>query len=958
MPDPQRVAVYTIPSHRSFADALAAGLIARFGNHPLGLAVGRILLPNNRAVRAVTDAFVRASGSGLLLPRLIPVGDPELDERVGGALDRIDEGDPVPRAIDSTERILRLASIVRGGGSAESLRLAADLARTLDALLVEEIDPRRLRDAVSETSDLARHWEKSLEKLQLIYEQWPQLLADEGAIDLAERRNRLLKGLSKRWKDEPPAGFTVAAGITTAAPAVAALVARVARMPEGMVVLPGLWLSSIFPDEEWDALGPDENGRGEATHPQFHLKLLLDRLGVGRDEVQQWRWSGGAASSPARGRAVANAMAAPEFSHKWETLAPAERRLSGIRLAELPDPASEAQAIALKLREALETPGKTAALITPDRQLAGRVSALLARWQIEADDSAGKPLSTTPAGRLLLGIASAAGEELAPVPLLALLKHPLVGGEGEERLGWLEAVRELDLKLRGPRPAAGIAGLDMRFGARAQWQSVRQWVEAIDGLLSEPASLAELARSLSSAAQRLAGDAAWSGPAGRMAAEMLAELQASEAAQRLVVTTDEVLPVLRQLLDGRAVRPPYGGHPRIFIWGLLEARLQRADLVILGGLNEGVWPALPAPDPWLPPKVRSTLEMPTLDYRIGLAAHDFASALGAPEVLITRARRDAKSPTVASRFLLRLDAVSGGLPRDVPLERLTRVLDDPGPPRPIDRPAPSPPPVQRPDKISVTQVDRLKADPFAFYALKILRLASIDPVDSDHTARWKGEAVHKALEEWQQHDHCDPDKLRARTERLLNDDAIHPMLRALWAPRLLEAIDWIVETERENQAVGRRPLAAEVSGEASLAGILVHGRVDRIDRLPGGGLAIIDYKTGQPPSQKSVTEGFSLQLGLLGLIGRAGGFEGVPGDPQTFEYWSLARYRGKFGRLMRPAKDMQPGEFLDHAYRNFSEAAARWLTGNEPFTAKLNPAYAPYGDYDQLMRLQEWYGRT
>lgn len=958
MPDPQRVAVYTIPSHRSFADALAAGLIRRFGSHPLGLANGRILLPNNRALRAVTDAFVRASGSGLLLPRLIPVGDPDLEERVGGALDRIDEGEQVPWAIDPTERILRLASIVRGEGSAESLRLAADLARTLDALLVEEIDPRRLHDGVSETSDLARHWEKSLEKLQLIYEQWPQLLADEGAIDLAERRNRLLKGLAQRWKDEPPTGFTVAAGITTAAPAVAALVARVARMPEGMVVLPGLWLSNIFPNEEWEALGPDEKGRAEATHPQFHLKLLLDRIGVARDEVQQWRWAGGAASSPARGRAVANAMAAPEFSHKWETLAPAERRLSGIRLAELPDPASEAQAIALKLREALETAGKTAALITPDRQLAGRVSALLARWQIEADDSAGKPLSTTPAGTLLLGIASAAAEELAPVPLLALLKHPLVGGEGDERVAWLDAVRELDLKLRGPRPAAGIAGLDTHFGAWIQWQRVRPRVEAINGLLAEPTSLAQLAQSLSNAAQQLAGDAAWTGPAGRMAAEILAELQGSEAAQRLAVTSDDVVPLLRQLLVARAVRPPYGGHPRIFIWGLLEARLQRADLVILGGLNEGVWPAIPAPDPWLPPKVRAALKMPTLDNRIGLAAHDFASALGTPEVLITRSRRDAKSPTVASRFLLRLDAISGGLPRDIPLERLTRVLDDPGPPRPVDRPAPSPPPEQRPDKISVTQVDRLKADPFAFYALKILRLTSIDPVDSDHTARWKGEAVHKALEEWQQHDRCDPDKLRARTQRLLQDDAIHPMLRALWAPRLLEAVDWIVETERENQAAGRRPLAAEVTGETSLAGIVVHGRVDRVDRLPRGGLVIIDYKTGQPPSQKSVTEGFALQLGLLGLIGRAGGFEGVSGDPQAFEYWSLARYRGKFGRLMRPDKDMQPGEFLDRAYRNFAEAAAKWLTGKAPFTAKLNPAYAPYGDYDQLMRLQEWYGRT
>ncbi len=948
-----RPAVFTIPSHRSFADALAAGLIKLFGGDSLALARGRILLPNNRAVRSVTEAFVRASGSGLLLPRLIPVGDPELEERVGGALDTIDDGEAVPPAIEPTERLLRLASVLRGEGSAEALRLAADLARTLDALLVEKVDPHRLKEAVAETSDLAAHWEKSLQKLDLIYQVWPAILRDEGAIDLAERRNILLRRLVERWKDDPPPGFTVAAGITTAAPAVAALVAQVARMPDGMAVLPGLWLGDVFPDEEWDALGA-----GDATHPQYHLKLVLDRMGVGRAEVKKWRWSGRAASPPARARTVANAMASPRFSHKWESLPPAQRRMSGIRRAELPDPAAEAQAIALALREALETPGKTAALVTPDRQLAARVSGLLARWGIEADDSAGKKLSETPAGTLLLGIASAAAEELAPVPLLALLKHPLVGGEDDDRLSWLDAVRKLDLKLRGPRPAAGIAGLDAHFGSLGEWQKARPRVGKIDGLLGEPLSLAALAGVLADAAQALADDRAWRGPAGRTAGELLAQLQSSPAAAQLMVGAEDAVPLLRQLLDREAVRPPYGGHPRIFIWGLLEARLQRADLVVLGGLNEGVWPALPVPDPWLPPKVRATLELPTLDFRIGLAAHDFASALGGPEVLLTRARRDAKSPTVASRFLLRLDAISGsGLPRDVRLERITQALDDPGPPQPVDRPAPSPPAEQRPDRISVTAVDRLKADPFAFYAQAILGIRKKDPVDDDHNARWKGTAVHKVLEEWQQHDNCDPDRLRPRAERLLADEAIHPMLRALWAPRLLEAIDWIANLERSNQAEGRRPLRAEADGEAVLAGVTVYGRADRIDTLPGGGLAVIDYKTGQPPSQKTVNEGFALQLGLLGLIGRAGGFDGVTGDPEAFEYWSLARYRGKFGRLMSPDKDMQPGEFLAHAHRNFADAAHQWLTGREPFTAKLNPAYAPYGDYDQLMRLEEWYGR-
>ena len=959
MSDPRRVNIYTIPSHRSFADALAAGIIRRFGKEPLGLARGRILLPNNRAVRAVTDAFVRASGEGLLLPRLIPIGDPEVDDRIGGAFEVLDSA-PVPPAIDPTERLLTLASLVPGYGSAEGLRLAGDLARTLDALLIEQVEPSRLAEAVAATSELAKHWEKSLAKLELIYATWPNLVAARGMIDLAERRNRLLHGLADRWKADPPPGFTVAAGITTAAPAVAAVVGRVARMRDGMVVLPGLWLADIFPQEEWEALGPDENGRAESTHPQFHLKLLLDRIGVNRDEVQRWRWSGRAASPPARSRAVANAMSASDFSHKWESLRASDRRLSGIRLAELPDTAAEAQAIALALREAVETPGKTAALVTPDRQLAGRVSALLRRWGIEADDTAGKPLSQLAAGTLLLGLVSAAVEELAPVPLLALLKHPLVGGEGEARVEWLEAVRSLDLALRGPRPPGGLAGLDARFRgttALRAWSSVREAIASLDGMLAEPLSLSRLSERLAAAATALAGDAAWRGPDGRMAVELLAGLQASDAAANLTVTAEDAVPLLRQLLDDRAVRLPYGGHPRISIWGLLEARLQRADLVVLGGLNEGVWPSLPAPDPWLPPKVRATLRMPTLEFRIGLTAHDFASALGAPEILITRAKRDSRSPTVASRFLLRLEAISGGLPRDRVLERITRALDDPGPARPVDRPAPAPPLEQRPERISVTSVDRLKADPFAFYASSILRLRVDEPIDADHTARWKGEAVHKVFEEWLLHDDCNPERLRGRAERLLADEAIHPMLRALWAPRLLEAIDWIADLEKRNQANGRKPLKAEITGETALAGITVHGRVDRIDRLPDGGLAIVDYKTGRPPSKKAIEAGFALQLGLLGLIGRAGGFADVTGEPEVFEYWSLIRDRGGFGKCVPADKDMAEGEFLDRAFRSFAEAAAKWLTGTEPFTAKLNPAYAPYGDYDQLMRLEEWYGR-
>jgi ATP-dependent helicase/nuclease subunit B len=977
-----RPSVYTIPPHRAFADALAAGLLAQHGAGKTGLAQGLILVPNNRAARAITDAFVRRSGGGLLLPRLVPVGDPELDERIGGALEPLDGADAIPPAIDPTERLMLLAALVQRHSpgvidAAEALRLAADLARTLDQLLVERIDPQRLRDFAADLPELSLHWQTSLDRLAVILDVWPKLLREGGLIDLAERRNRLLDGVSKRWLSKPPAGFVVAAGITTAAPAVAGLLKAVSRLPRGTVLLPALDID--MPAQEWEALGPhkpdEATGRRRPsveTHPQFHLKLLLDRMDVGRDEVERWRWGGGRDAPAVRSRAVANAMAPAFYTAKWQELRPTERRLTGIRAIEAADPAEEAQVVALALREALETPGRTAALVTPDRNLARRVSAHLARWDIVADDSAGRPLSQTPPGTLLIALATAAAERFAPVPLLALLKHPLVM-KNEGRLDWLEGTRLTDLALRGPRPPVGLDGLsialadgDARSGrirrkAEAWWIGACKLLQALERAFSaERPSLASLIAALREAASALSGDQVWVGPAGRAAADLfaVAEPAAVDGPGRLEPANMAAL--LEQLMSAVAVRPPFGQHPRIFIWGLLEARLQHADLMILAGLNEGSWPALPTPDPWLAPRLRHEFGLPSLDRRIGLSAHDFASALGGRDVLVTRSRRDARAPAIASRFWLRLEAMTGGLTRS-PLHRSwAAAIDRPAGYRPAERPAPRPPVDQRPRKIAVTDVDRLKADPFAFYARKMLGLSALDVLDADPSPAWRGSAVHEVLEAWMKQDGCDPALLRPRAEALLSGTGAHPLMRALWQPRLLEAIDWVAEQVARNRAEGRLPLEAELWGQIEIEGITLGGKIDRIDRLADDGLAIVDYKTGKAPSGKAVREGYSMQLGLLGLIAENHGFPGVAGAPACFEYWSLAKARGKLGHLSSPVggkTGLDAGEFTDLAARNFLAAARNWLLGDAPFTAKLHPEHAPYGDYDQLMRLDEWYGR-
>jgi ATP-dependent helicase/nuclease subunit B len=960
-----RPAVYTIPPHRSFADALVAGLMAREGRDRMTLARGLVLVPNNRAGLAIRDAFVRRAEGGLLLPRLVPIGDPELDERIGAFLDPADTDDPIPPAVDPLQRQLILARLIEEKGGAtggEAMRLAADLTRTLDQLHVEGIPPQRL--GAIDPGELTVHWQRSLALFELVLSDWPEELSRLGKIDLADRRNRLLDRVAKRWRETPPPGFVVAAGISTAAPVVASLLKTVAFMANGRVVFDALDIG--MPQEQWAALGPHdadpETGfadRPVETHPQYHLKLLLDRMGVGRGEVERWRWGGGHAARAGRSRLISNALAPALFTTEWTELPRKERDRSGVELLEVATPADEAQAIALALRGAIETPGRTAALVTPDRGLAQRVSAHLKRWNIDADDSAGVALAVTPPGTLLLAIIEAAAERFAPVPLLALLKHPLVQA-GDERSAWLDEVRRLDLKLRGPRPAPGLANVP----GGEWWERVRGWLEPLEQGFAAETSLAGLLACVREAGERLAGDELWARPAGRAAADLLTRLEEHGPDGPSRIEPSALAPVLTELMNGVAVRPAQGGHPRIFIWGLIEARLQQADLTILGGLNEGAWPALPSPDPWLAPRIRAELGLPGLETRIGLAAHSFAGALGAPQVLITRARRDARGPAVASRFWLRLEALTGGLPRANRLAAWAGALDGVEQPAPVARPAPAPPVDARPRTLSVTDLDRLKADPFAFYAKAMLRLRALDAVDADPTAAWRGTMVHEVLEQWGKQDDCDPDKLRPRAEAMLAGNGAHPLMRALWEPRLIEAIEWIAAEMSAMKQAGRNVAAVEAAGELEIFGVQLKGRADRIDRLPDGSLAIIDYKTGNAPTPKQVTNGYAQQLGLIGLMAEQGAFDGVSGAATAFEYWSLARNtQDGFGKIVSPVDPAGKNgrifndQFVERASRNLQGAVERWLTGVEPFTAKLHPEHAPYGDYDQLMRLEEWYGR-
>lgn len=987
-PGPQ---IYSIAAHRGFADALVAGLVPRYREEDVGLARLTLLLPSTRAARTVTEAFIRHSGGGLLMPRMAVVGDLDLDETLGPLLDPIGADAGIPPAVDRTRRWLRLTELIvlaceRLGKApprgAALFRLAEEIASAMDRLLVEDIAPDRLwsEEVLGVLAEAAGHWADNTRLFATVQQYWLAELSERGEIDAAARRNRLFDHAAKSWKASPPHHPVVAAGVTSAAPALARLLRVISETPGGAVILPDLDLE--MDDAAWDELGdagkPGEAGsapfgRDDAlTHPQYHLKLLLNRMGVARAEVRPWHRAGMAVAPPDRSRAISSLFLPPKASASWVDLPPDRRRMAGVRLMECANPEEEAQAIALLIREAIAVPERRVALVTPDRGLAGRVVAHLRRWNVAADDSAGRALSQTAAGRVILLLAEVMAEHAAPVPLLALLEHPLVQGT-VGRAQWLDHARALELRLRGPRPAAGLEAIRPAIalmavkdeGAKAWWTEVESVLSPLLDLTeAESVPLAQVLDMLAAAGEASCGDAIWAREDGRALSALVEELRGEARVLGTMIDPRDLPSVLRDAMERVAVRPPYGKHPRVAIYGLLESRMSRADLVICGGLNEGTWPRTPGQEPLLAPAILRVLGVPGPDFRIGLAAHDLAGALGAPDVVLSRAARDTEGPAIPSRFLLRVRALLGStLAADHAETRaveLARAIDHAPPALRYRRPQPMPDAEQRKVDVSVTALDRLRSDPYQFYAQAILRLRPLDPLDAEPSAAWKGTAAHRILERW----HREGGALRPVAEDVLDQLNAHPLMRGLWRPRLLAALDW-VEAELARQP-DRKVLAVEARAEMNLRGVRILGRADRIDRLPDGELAIVDYKTGTPPSGRMVEEGFALQLGVIGLIAQAGGIEGVSGTPTAFEYWSLGKAKDSetgFGYIQTPVKvgkkrsGIPPDEFLDHTFDHLDDALARWIVGDEPFTARLNPDYPGYADYDQLMRLDEWMGR-
>ncbi len=985
--------LYTIPAAAPFLPTLAralldGALIPGFpGADPLALAGATVYLPTQRAARAFGQALAEANGGALILPRVVPLGAFATEEGEFADAGALEELPPV----GDLARRMTLARLVSAWGAAlkgairrvgadgrletdpaepplvaatpaQALRLAGDLAALIDDMRIEGIAFERLATLCGDAFD--PYWRITLDFLKIAFEAWPAWLAEQGFADVAERQSRAVEREIAALAGRGP---TIVAGSTGVNAATAKLIGAVARSPHGAVVLPDL--DTDLDEASWRLIteGTDPTA---ATHPQAALARLLTRIGVAREQVTPLAPRG------PRAAFLTQAMRPAESTHLWFQQKPAPA-LEGVALVEADAEGEEALAAAIALRETLQTPGRTAALVTPNPALARRVAAELTRWGIDAENSAGATLGATEEG-VFARLAVAAAREFSPARVAALIGSPRVRlGRSDE--DYAAAARALDLAvLRAGLPPTGLA--DRAAAMRAARA-------AVASPHAHPA-IAALSDDDLAAAQALLNDlAAALKPLQRgqspLSAFILAHAQALGQLGELGEAVGELLEEWALAADGAFVcglsdyaemfetlvaeRAPPGpkGHPRVVILGLLEARLLSFDRVVLAGLDETVWPPPARTDAFLNRQMRADLGLSPPERRIGQTAQDFVAALGAPDVVLTRAKKRDGSPTVASRFLRRVEALAGEAEMAALTARgarylgLARWLDRAEPAPPAQRPAPAPPVELRPIRLPVTRVETLRRDPYAIYAERILGLRPLPPVGADLTFAALGNVWHDLLETYGR----TPPWTRARLQDLadaafapLNAD---PAFRALNWPRILEALDVFFDFD-----AGRRELAEriyfEVDGKLVFAladgsTFTLTARADRIELGRDGLATVIDYKTGAPPGANEVRVGFAPQLTLEAAMLAAGAFEGIDALETDGAYY--LKLGGADGGHARPVrfKDATFAEIAAEHLDGLKKLLDRYRLPATGYLSRPSPKFVARGtDYDHLARVAEW----
>ncbi len=958
--------VFFLPPGVDFPLHLVAGLLERMqGQPPEALARMTIFLSTSRMRKRVQQIF--AESGAMLLPRLHLITDlPTLADLAAArpALRRrLQLAQLVAKLLDAQPDLAPRSSLYD---------LTDSLAGLIDEMQSEGVTPETISEL--DVSSHSGHWARSQLFLKLI----SPFFDDPDDLDPESRQRLAVETLAQRWAVNPPNDPVIIAGSTGSRGTTLQFMQLVSSLPKGALILPG-----FDPDlaaEVWNSMSDTLTAE---DHPQFRFRRLLDRLGLTSTNTQEWHRA--SPQNQARNKLISLSLHPAPVTDRWLEEGPMLPDLTiatqEISLVEAQSQRQEAMAIALILRESAQT-GKAAALVTPDRTLTRQVAGVLDRWGILPDDSAGRPLSLSAPGRFLRHVAGLSGEKLTSDRLLALLKHPLTcsgGNRGQHLL----FTRDLELKLRreGPAYPDGIA--IKAWAAATDKAELQVWAEwlatCLTGLEDAQSALLtdlvtrhrQLSEAFAAGPHQGSGDL-WLKEAGISALAVMDTL-GDEAHHGGHFTPFEYRDLVLALLSREEVRDSVQPHPKIMIWGTLEARVQGAELVILGGMNDGIWPKMPPPDPWLNRQMRKDAGLLLPERQIGLSAHDYQQAIAAPRVVITRSKRNAESETVPSRWINRLLNLMGGLPNiqgptAIELMRargrywleMAQALDEPTPEmkgdprlRPAKRPQPSPPLSARPDKLSLTSVSRLIRDPYAIYARYILRLSPLDPLRQTPDPRERGNLFHMILERF----------VRERIQDERRDDAFRRLMRiavevlATETPFPAARVFWLARLERaaghiltQDSKYNGTPLAIEKQGALLIAPLAftLFGTPDRIDRLPDGKLLIIDYKTGAPPSEKQQRE-YDKQLLLAAAMAERGGFQDLgPSEVAMISYIGL-------GSGEKAVETPISSELLEDVWNRFISLIAQYQAREAGYTSRRAVFQDRFeGDYDHLARYGEW----
>jgi ATP-dependent helicase/nuclease subunit B len=947
--------VFAAPPTAPFLRVLAQRLLSDLADpdNPFALAEALILTPNRRSARALIDAFAAEAGAALLLPAIRPIGDLDDDPDVWGPAALTFAA---PEAIDPLRRRLELARLIRArdraqGGAEDPIHALAgadELTRLLDAAAAAELADWSGLDALVSDANLAQHWGQSAAFLQIITQYWPQRLAADGLADPGWRRNHILDALADLWRTTPPQTPVIIAGSTGSLAAVRRLMQVVAHLPRGAVILPGLDID--LDDAAWEAIGPQ--------HPQATLKATLGALGMDRRTVPLLPGVSESASAAGRRALIREALAPADITADWLArladlggVGVLQSGAHGMARIDCATEDEEAAVCALLLREALETPERTAALVTPSLTLARRTAAKLQRFGLDLPVAPGPPLVETEVGRLLRLLCDLVSDEADPVALAAVLRHPHVQLSGD-RDGLIARL------LAGPRRFERLA--DLIAAASAPDQALAGAIAAaLASMQTAVGSLPTFAEAIGLAAEALCGgpQALWIGPDGETAIRALHQIKA-EGEGLGELSPHEAGRTLSDIL-ARAPAPAMLApeHPRIAILGPLEARLQSRDLLILGGLNEGVWPQPPPEDAFLSRPMRAALGLGSPDLRIGQAAHDFAQFACAPDVVFTRALRQGDQPSVASRWLWRLETLlkAGGmnaLDRPGPdVRALARQRDQPQARRPASAPRPALAPGQTITRISVTAAEELIRDPYAFYAKHILNLRPRRLVGVERDARERGTAIHRAIELFCRAGGGNGAALVARLDAEMRAQGLSPAEREIERARLEAAADVFAAWDGSRREAGE--VFIEDAGKIALdCAVALTARADRLDVFADG-VDVIDIKSGGNPSAKEVRSGIAPQLVLEAALVSAGGFQKLGRRP--VRQIGMFRFRRNAPCLETIVFDEPLDARIEAAIIGINGLIRQYTDQGRGFLSRPRPKFkAAAGDFDLLARRAEW----